>query len=147
MKPIRVLLVDDNVQFLRTASRLLAEDPHFMIVGAVQSGRAALEEVDGEPLDLVLMDLAMPEMNGLDVTRQIKRRTGAPCVVILTLHDNAEYRSAAQLAGADGFVGKSELATELGPLIRALLDEHGTAAETYQEEPRSESLELQERQA
>ncbi len=129
MKPIRVLLVDDNSHFLRTASRLLAKDARLVIAGEVQSGREALEVVKEEAPDLVLMDLAMPEINGLDVTRRIKQDANAPCIIILTFYDNAEYRDAARLAGADGFVAKSELGTHLAPLIQGLFGENGDACD------------------
>jgi two-component system invasion response regulator UvrY len=125
MKPIRVLLVDDNAQFLRTASRLLAKDARIIIAGEVQSGHEALELVKEEAPDLVLMDLAMPGINGLDATRQIKQHTNAPLIIILTFYDNAEYRDAARLAGADGFVAKSELGTKLAPLIQGLFGSNG----------------------
>ena len=66
----------------------------------------------------------MPSMNGLEATRQIKALPGAPCVVILTLQDNPEYRLAAESVRADGFIAKSEFGTQLLPLIHTLFDGH-----------------------
>ena len=124
MSPLRVLLVDDNHDFLESAARFLSAYPCLEIVGWTFSGRDARELVARLQPDLVLMDLTMPGMNGLEATRQIKALPGAPCVVILTLYDNSEYREAAEAAGADGFVTKSELGTQLLPLIRTLFDGH-----------------------
>ena len=80
----------------------------------------ALEKVPLLKPDLVLMDLSMPEMNGLDATRAIKAHADGPRVIILTLHDNPEYRAAAADVRADGFVTKTELDLQLLPLIHEL---------------------------
>lgn len=120
MSPIRIFLVDDNLAFLESATRFLRGDDRIKVVGQVLSGREALEQVVQLCPDLVLMDLTMPVMNGLEATRLIKAQPNAPRVVILTLSDSYEYRSAAADAGADGFVTKSEFGTALLPLINSL---------------------------
>lgn len=120
MPPIRILLVDDNPEFLESAAGYLATQPDLSVVGRAQSAQAALEMIAALQPDLVLMDIAMPGINGLEATRQIKARPSAPRVIILTLHDNPEYRRAAADAQADGFVAKSEFGTRLLPTIRAL---------------------------
>lgn len=119
---MRTLLVDDSLAFLDSAARFLKGDQRLEIVGRALSGREALEQIPILRPDLVLMDLAMPEMNGLEATRLIKRQPNAPCVVILTLNDSHEYRMAAAAVGADGFVTKSEFAIELLPLIDSLFN-------------------------
>jgi len=75
------------------------------------------------------MDVAMPGMNGLEATRQIKARPAAPRVVILTFYDNPEYRAVAQTVGADGFVTKSDFAAQLLPLIYALFPNFAEAVQ------------------
>ena len=125
---MRVLLVDDGEEFLDVASRFLAADSSIEIIGRAHSGREALAKVIELRPDLVLIDLAMPGMNGLETTRQIKVDPLAPKVIILTLHDNREYRSVAESIGADGFVSKSELGTQLLPLLQKL--SAGTCART-----------------
>ena len=126
LPPLRILLVDDNAQFLDVAARTLAAVPSIEIVGRALSGRDALEQVTQLQPDLVLMDVPMPNMNGLEATRHIKAQPGAPRVVILTLHDAPEYRAAAEAVGADDFVSKAEFNAQVLPLIRALRDEKGT---------------------
>ena len=120
MTSVRTLLVDDSPEFLGAAARFLATDPEIEIVGYALSARKAIEEVTRLQPDLVLMDVAMPEMNGFVATRQIKERPNPPRVIVLTLYDNDEYRAQARAAGADGFVAKSEFGTQLLPLIHTL---------------------------
>jgi DNA-binding NarL/FixJ family response regulator len=128
--PIRVLAVDDSPDFLKLVVRLLSTAPAIQIVGQAHSGYHALEQVTALHPDLVLMDVAMPDMNGLEATRTIKARPGAPRVIILTLHDNAEYRAAAEAAGADAFVAKWELNTALLPLIYILFEKAAPGPQT-----------------
>jgi DNA-binding NarL/FixJ family response regulator len=120
MTLVRTLLVDDSPEFLGAAARFLATDPQIEIVGHALSARKAIEEVTRLQPDLVLMDVAMPEMNGFVATRHIKERPNPPRIIVLTLYDNDEYRAQARAAGADGFVAKSEFGTQLLPLIHAL---------------------------
>jgi DNA-binding NarL/FixJ family response regulator len=68
------------------------------------------------------MDIAMPHMNGLEATRELKTWPSAPYVVILTMYDNLEYRAAAEMAGADGFLTKSEFGAQLLPLMDTLFN-------------------------
>lgn len=109
MSRVRVLLVDDSPQFLASATQLLRADPRVNIVGCAMSGTDALQQLVRLQPDLVLMDISMTGMNGLETTRRVKVQAPHTRVVMLTLHDNAEYRAAAADVGADGFVAKSDL--------------------------------------
>lgn len=118
--------MDDSPSFLELARRFLDGEPAVEVVGAVNSGRAAVEAVPKLEPDLVLMDLAMPEMNGLEATRLIKAAANPPRVIILTLYGAGAYGEAARAVGADGLVVKADLIGGLGPAIRsacAALDE------------------------
>jgi DNA-binding NarL/FixJ family response regulator len=125
MLPIQVYLVDDNPEFLRAAAHFLSTDPGIEIVGQALSSRYALENLARLEPDLVLMDLAMPELDGIEVTRHIKMQAHAPRVIILTLYDGPQYRSQARAAGADGFVAKSEFGERLLPLIYEICGRNG----------------------
>jgi len=120
--PLKVLLVDDSPSFLSAAQRQLSYQAGIQFVGSATSGSEALRLIQERAPDLVLMDIVMPDMNGIDATRRIKRHANAPRVVMLTLHDNAEYRYHAQLAGADGFIAKSELEMALPAMIESLFN-------------------------
>jgi DNA-binding NarL/FixJ family response regulator len=125
-RPIRVLFIDHNPKFLAAAGHFLATELWLEIVGTVHSGREGVEQVARLQPDLVLVDVAIPGLNGLEVTRQLKSRLDAPRIIILTLYDNPEYRAKAACLGADGLVAKSDFGTQLLPLICALFDLMGT---------------------
>lgn len=118
---VRVLLVDDNARFLEIEAALLKVNPRFEIVGGALSGRKALAEILRLQPDLVLLDVAMPDLNGLELTRYLKKRSSTPCIIIVTTYDDPEYLQAALEANADGFVAKADLGLKLLPTIYALL--------------------------
>lgn len=118
---IRVLLVDDSAAFLDSAARFLASDASIEVIGRAQSGAAALAAIECLQTDLVLLDLAMPEMDGWETARRIRALPPPrPRVVIVTMHDNAHYRAQAESLGLDGFVSKSEFGDKLLAKIHAL---------------------------
>lgn len=114
---IRALLVDDSPVVLYSITQLLIADRQIKVVGQADSGEAAIAQVQQLSPDLVVMDLAMPGMNGLEATRHLKRHSHPPKVILLMLYNNSEYSMAARLAGADGFITKSEAGAALLPLI------------------------------
>ncbi len=119
---VRTLMVDDHATFLNELTHLLEEDHEIDVVGRVASGEEALEQTAALRPDLVLMDLAMPRMGGLEATRRLKTDAGAgaPRLIVLSLYEHSMYRQAALDAGANGFVPKSKLGTLLLPMIHAL---------------------------
>jgi DNA-binding NarL/FixJ family response regulator len=122
MKPISVLLVDNSLEFLQVAAAFLSMIPQVAVVGTAGSGPEGLRLTAELHPDLVLMDLIMPGMNGLEATKMIKARvTTPPKVVILTLYDIPEYRAAAAAAGVDGFLDKAKFTEGLLPLMRDVL--------------------------
>ncbi len=86
----------------------LGELEGFEVVGVAETGAEGVRRVGRLKPDLVLMDIRMPGMDGLEATARIRARGGAPVVIVLTLDDSAEARAAALAAGADDFVGKRE---------------------------------------
>jgi DNA-binding NarL/FixJ family response regulator len=120
--PLRVLLVDDSPEFLESTARFLATWAKLALVGRATSGRQALELASQLQPDLVLIDLAMPGMNGLEVTRQLKSLAVPPKVVIMTFYEIAEYREAAKAVAADGFISKSSLRTQLFSLFARIFN-------------------------
>jgi DNA-binding NarL/FixJ family response regulator len=131
LPPLRLFLVDDHSGFLRALAQFLSGDPRLEIVGQANSGTVALQRIAQVSADLVLLDLSMPDLNGLEVTRRLKHWPNAPRVIILTIYDLPQYRRAAEAAGADGFVSKAGFGTQLRPLISTLFpetDSDGNAA-------------------
>jgi len=117
---VRTLIVDDHAAFLDELAHVLEEDREMDVVGRAALGEEALEQTTALRPDLVLMDLAMPGMGGLEATRRLKAEPGAPRVIMLSLHEHPMYRTAALDAGANGFVPKSKLGITLLPMIHSL---------------------------
>jgi DNA-binding NarL/FixJ family response regulator len=111
---IRVLLADDEV-LVRTGFRYIIEsDPELTVVGEAEDGAEVLELVDRTRPSVVLMDIRMPKLNGLEATRRVVQRGAqAPRVVILTTFDPDEYVFEALRAGASGFLLKTAPADQL----------------------------------
>jgi len=110
-KLIRVLIVDDQPRARQSLKVLLGTCPQVKEVREAALAREALRMMEESPLDLVLMDVQMPEMDGLQATRLIKAKWPQVKVIVLTLY--AEYAAAAQAAGADAFICKGEPAEKL----------------------------------
>ncbi len=120
MDKIRILLADDHA-ILREGVRALLEDyPDLLVVGEADDGRKAVELTSQLEPDVVLMDIGMPVLNGLEATRQIKRDYPAVRVLVLTMHDNEDYVSQLLAAGAAGYVLKYVASSELVQAIRAV---------------------------
>lgn len=132
MSRIKVLLVDDSRALSTLVSYFLSKNKSLEVVGIASSGREALAMMSLVQPDLVLMDLAMPGMTGIEATHMLKSRIDAPRVIILTAHTESRYKKAAYLAGADGFLNKSDLKEKLIPLIDGMFNYSGcgNAAET-----------------
>jgi DNA-binding NarL/FixJ family response regulator len=107
----RVLLADDH-QLLREAFAQLLQ-PHCDIVGAVADGRALLDAAPALGPDVVVLDIAMPLLNGLDAARQLKRRMPAVKVIFLTVSEDPDLAAEAFRAGASGYLLKNSAASEL----------------------------------
>jgi DNA-binding NarL/FixJ family response regulator len=114
------VLVDDDDGFLQAAHTFL-DSQRVRIVGEARTSHEAIALVEPLRPDLVLLDLDLAGRSSLPIVRLIKAHVPPPWVIIVSLHDQEEYLASAREAGADGFVTKSYLATELMPMIDALL--------------------------
>jgi DNA-binding NarL/FixJ family response regulator len=116
MKKPRVLLADDHKIVLEGLRGIL--EPEFEIVGAVEDGRTLVAEAERLSPDVVVADISMPGLNGLDAARQVKKLDGRIKVVFLTMHSDVSYAAGAFDAGASGFVLKHSAPQELITAIR-----------------------------
>ena len=117
---MRVLLVDDNEGFLAMLAEYLTESGDFEIVGTAQTGSAALQMIQSNAPQLLITDLSMPDLTGLELIEQIKAQYPNLPTVILTLFDTSRHRQAAKQAGADGFVSKQQMDTDLLPALQQI---------------------------
>ena len=120
-KPIRIVLAEDHTILREGLRALLSADPNFEVVGEADDGREALRRVDKLAPDLVVMDLSMPRMTGMDAIREIKRRHPATKIIALTVHKAEEYLRTTLQAGADGYVLKDATHVELLLAIQNVL--------------------------
>jgi DNA-binding NarL/FixJ family response regulator len=114
----RVLLVDDHELVRQGIAAMLSAAGDVQIVGNARSGREALEVARRELPDIVLMDVKMPDMDGLEATRKIKEERPRTAVIMLTMHDNPTYLRDAVRAGAAGYLLKDVSKDELIDAIR-----------------------------
>jgi two-component system nitrate/nitrite response regulator NarL len=117
--PMRVLIVDDEPLFLDMVQVLL-ESEGLEVVGTAADGKRAVELAVSLDPDVVVMDVSMPVMNGIDATREIRKRNPGACVLILTGGSNIAEVDDARKAGASGYLTKDRIASDLVREIRSV---------------------------
>jgi len=120
--PLTILLADDNQFFARAVKRFLEGILGTTVIGHARNGIEALSMARDLNPALILLDIAMPELDGLEVAREIQRWEQPPLIVFLSLNDNPAYRDAARTLGAVAFVNKADFVEKLPPVITRLAD-------------------------
>ncbi|MCC6540416.1 MAG: response regulator transcription factor [Bryobacterales bacterium] len=120
-RPVRILLVDDHAMVRRGFRLILGQHPaEFEVVGEAGTGQTALELIPQLNPDMVLLDVAMPEMNGVQVTQQITQNWPQVRVIILSMHKDSNYVRETLRAGAKGYVLKEAVDSELLRAVRTV---------------------------
>jgi DNA-binding NarL/FixJ family response regulator len=123
MSKVRILIADDHELIRRGLVSALADRPEWSIVAEAADGRQACEMAAQLTPDIAVLDLTMPELNGLDVTRQLRVSTPKTRILIVTAHESEQLIRDVLDAGAMGYVLKSDAGRVLVQAIEALLDE------------------------
>ena len=117
----RILLVDDNVVVRSFLRKLLESQPEFEISEEAENGRDAIEKAERSKPDLIILDLIMPVMNGLEAAPLLKRLLPDTLIILFTQQEGSELERLAQAAGIDAVVSKSQVPSELVLKAQALL--------------------------
>ncbi|MGB0006989.1 MAG: response regulator transcription factor [Candidatus Sulfotelmatobacter sp.] len=118
---MRILVVDDNVLVRRGVIDILASRKNWEVCAEAQDGEEAIQKVQESRPDVILLDISMPGMNGLEVARAIRHELADAKILIMSQHDPASLLPSAIQAGANGCVDKSRLATDLLPSIESVV--------------------------
>ncbi|MBM3726953.1 MAG: response regulator transcription factor [Acidobacteria bacterium] len=117
---IRILLADDHGIVRQGTRSLLEKEPEFAVAGEAEDGRTTVEMTEALHPDLVVMDIAMPQLNGLDAAAQITKRQPEVGIVILSMHEEEDYLVRALSIGVRGYLLKENAQLELVPAVRAV---------------------------
>jgi two-component system response regulator NreC len=120
-KPIKIFLADDHTIVREGLAKLLEGEADLQVVGEAENGREAVERVEALKPDVVLMDIAMPMLNGIEATRQIRKIRPETKVIILSMHSHERYISELFRLGASGYLLKSAAGTDIISAIQAAL--------------------------
>lgn len=120
MKRVRILLADDNPAVLEHAAAILA--PEFELIARLPDGEGVLREYDRLQPDVIVLDISMGQLSGIEVARRLRDTGRSAKIVFLTVHDDEDFVSAALGAGGLGYVVKSRMNAELLPAIHAALE-------------------------
>lgn len=120
MKKVKLLVADDHKIFRQGIKKLLEEEPDLQVVGEAADGREAVKKATELKPDVILMDIAMANLNGLEATKQIKKVLPDVKVIMLTMHKNEEYVLHSFQVGASGYILKEGAVEELVTAIRSI---------------------------
>ena len=119
-RPIRVLIADDHRLFAEALEAILAAEPEIEVVGHARDGEEAVEQALALKPDVILMDIAMPVVDGVEATKRIRKQLPKACVLMLTGSNSRTDVARAREAGAAGYVTKDRIAAQLIDAIREL---------------------------
>ncbi|UCE56465.1 MAG: response regulator transcription factor [Desulfobacterales bacterium] len=120
-RTINIFLADDHTIVRQGLAKLIEAEPNFKVIGEAQNGRQAVRKVERLNPDIVIMDIAMPLLNGIEATRQIKKLSPQTKVIILSMHSHDRYISELISLGASGYLLKDSTGAEIIKAISAAM--------------------------
>lgn len=135
MTTATVLLADDNPAILDYVRKLLEQDNDFHVVAAARDGASALYEYGRNKPDVLILDISMEPVGGIELARQLRDGGCHAKIIFLTVHEDPDYLNAAMGAGGSAYIVKPRLNTDLIPAIRAVLDHKLFISPSLLEEP------------
>jgi DNA-binding NarL/FixJ family response regulator len=121
VRRLRVLIGDDNPAMLEAVTQMLQDE--YQIVGALAEARAIVTQVPKLKPDILVLDISMGDMNGFEITRQLRSDLCRSKIIFLTVHEELEFIRAAFDAGASGYVFKSRMNKDLRTAINTVMNE------------------------
>jgi len=137
-KPLRIILVDDHAVVRMGYKRLLENDPDIEVIAELESGEEANQQARELNPDVMVMDLSMPGMGGLEAIRRIKAKNPEIRILVFTMHDNVSFVEHAMDAGASGYITKNNAPNVLIQAVRQI-----ASGETYIEEGLESEMNVQ----
>lgn len=126
--PFRILIAEDDESFLEAVALLLEQDDRFVVAGRARNGREAVALTDQLAPDAVVIDIEMPDVDGVEATRRLRADAPQLPIVAVSGHDYEERVLEIREAGADDYVRKARLGDELPRVLAALLESSGRSA-------------------
>ena len=123
MSRTTILLADDNSAVLTHVSKMLEKEKNYQVVDAISDGATIVGESLHLRPDVIILDISMGELSGIDVARQLRDSGCSAKIIFLTVHEDADYMNAAMAAGGSAYVVKSRLSLDLFSAIKAVLSD------------------------
>ena len=118
---IRVLIVDDHEDWRRTVRELLQECPELQVISEVSDGLEAVQKADELKPDLILLDIGLPKLNGIEAARRIRKFVPESKIIFLSQDNSLDPEELALITGAQGYVHKAHVRTDLLPAVETVL--------------------------
>jgi len=135
-----ILLADDNSSVLIHVSKMLAKEKNYEVIGAISDGATVVCNSLRLKPDVIILDISMGELSGIDVARQLRDSGCNAKIIFLTVHEDSDYMSAAMGAGGSAYVVKSRLSLDLFSAIRAVLSNKLFVSASLMSEPENDRL-------
>ncbi|MGC1168678.1 MAG: response regulator transcription factor [Candidatus Acidiferrales bacterium] len=121
LSPLRILIVDDFAMWRRQLCEVLQSRPEWQVIAEASDGLEAVEKAEGLKPDLILLDIGLPKLNGIEAARRIQQLSPSSKIIFLSQNNSLDIVTAALSSGARGYVRKTDVKRELLPAMDAVL--------------------------